>query len=174
MKDRQKTNVVFRKYPDGEIVALFPHEKWNLKGTECACYHHIGQHGGAEYEFVINRTVPATEAEYKELFEELEERGYNLAVFGDDKMLAAMKRECDNEQEIKDLFLAFRFMEITSDKGRKITFNSAVKHMGVYSYVAILYRATYHCTSEYVDLSYTDDDIPVGIHYNFRHTGWGK
>ena len=167
MKDREKTNVVFRKYPDGEIVALFPHEKWNMEESECACYHHNGQHGAAEYGFVINRTVPATEAEYKELVEELEEIGYNLAVFGDDKMLAEMRRECEDEQEVRDLFLAFKFMEVKSSNGRKITFNSALKHMGVYAYIAAFYRATYHFTT-----GFSDED--KGIYYSFRHTGWGK
>lgn len=168
MKDRQKTDVIFRKWKDdGQIIAIFPHEDWNLEGTECASYMHIGQHSGCEYQFVINRTVPATEAEYKELFEELEERGYNLAVFGDDKMLAEMRRQCKDEQEVRDLFLAFKFMEVKSGSGRKITFNSALKHMGVFAYVAVFYRATYHRTTGF-------GDKDKGISYSFCNTGWGK
>jgi hypothetical protein len=43
-------------------------------------YEHVGQHGGANYAGVMCRTRPAKPSEYKDLQEELEERGYNLRI----------------------------------------------------------------------------------------------
>ena len=73
-----KTKVVFRKYKDGEILALFPELSEGGAGVES--YIHVGQHGGADYSGCIRRTVPATPEEYKDLAEELESIGYNLLI----------------------------------------------------------------------------------------------
>lgn len=64
------TKVVFRRFPDGEIIALFPEftNKFNRTVTD---YMHIGQHGESDYNFVIGATKPAKESEYTELLEEL-------------------------------------------------------------------------------------------------------
>lgn len=78
-KDLDQTVVIFRKYKDGDIIALFP----CLKETDycCTCYQHIGQHGVADFIIVRTMTKPATPEEYSDLFEELTHHfGYNLKV----------------------------------------------------------------------------------------------
>lgn len=75
-------NVVFRKYPDGEIVALFPDIPADPHGRYVLGFQHIGQHGGADYDYVVSQTVPATDAEAADLKAELEgpQYGYVLKV----------------------------------------------------------------------------------------------
>jgi len=70
--------VVFRKWPDGDILALFP----NLDGGtgNCDSYMHVGQHGGAHYASCISATKPANPAEYADLLAELTSIGYDLKV----------------------------------------------------------------------------------------------
>ena len=75
MSKQNKTIVIFRKFNDGEIIALFPFEEWS-NGC-CVSYMHIGQHSGADYNHVITTTKPATKSEYKDLFNELKRVGYN-------------------------------------------------------------------------------------------------
>lgn len=69
--------VVYRKYPNGEIIALFPQIAANVYGWLCHSYMHTGQHGAAEINFIIRKTLPATPNEYAELQAELEQIGYN-------------------------------------------------------------------------------------------------
>ena len=87
MKDSYKTNIIFRKarYEDGstEILAIFPdsYEEYRKMGRyEIDCYAHIGQHGTASMDFYYQNTKKATPSEYKELFEELENIGYNIRI----------------------------------------------------------------------------------------------
>ncbi|HDZ14732.1 hypothetical protein LCGC14_0844740 [marine sediment metagenome] len=68
---------IFRKYPDGEIIALFPQISANISGWHCASYMHVGQYGGATPFFVVSQTRLATPEEYRELYLELERIGYN-------------------------------------------------------------------------------------------------
>ena len=79
-KDKEKTKVVFRKFKDGDIIALFPEIEGgvNQKG-ECMSYMHIGQHSGASYALVYDTKLAKPE-EYADLFAELEGIGYNLDV----------------------------------------------------------------------------------------------
>lgn len=72
----ETTRVAFRKYPDGQIVALFSDIPWNRKHGEVTSYMHIGQHGAADYHHVIAGTKPATEDEYTGLLAELKLIGY--------------------------------------------------------------------------------------------------
>ena len=67
---------VFRKYPDGDIIALFPAEAATYDGVHCVSYAHIGQHCAADYSGVIAATKPAKPHEYRELRAELEQVGY--------------------------------------------------------------------------------------------------
>jgi len=80
-KDTYKTDVIFRKYKDGgAILALFPYSVGDRNGN-VECYEHIGQHGTGDYEHCVNTlTIPATEAEAKDLKVELESIGYDLVV----------------------------------------------------------------------------------------------
>ena len=51
--------------------------------TRCgalAVYQHVGQHCAADYNLCIAQSDPAAPAAYKDLYEELERRGYNLSV----------------------------------------------------------------------------------------------
>ena len=77
MKDLHKTTVIFRRFK-GEIIALFPYERESNR--LCLSYMHIGQHGSANYHYVISDSQPVKETEYKPLFDELESIGYNLIV----------------------------------------------------------------------------------------------
>lgn len=84
-KDTDKTTVIFRVWKSGsgkgDVIALFPLEKWDDRGMSlCQSYEHVGQHGGANYNGVMNRTRPATPAEYADLRRELEGIGYALDV----------------------------------------------------------------------------------------------
>lgn len=40
------TKVIFRKFRDGSVIALFPNIPWDNNGN-IASYMHVGQHGGA-------------------------------------------------------------------------------------------------------------------------------
>lgn len=81
------TEVIFRKYPKregGQIIALFPYDCETRFGT-CESYMHIGQHGTADYQGVMQSTKPASPAEYADLKVELgnygpAEANYNLKV----------------------------------------------------------------------------------------------
>ena len=74
------TKVIFRKFKDGEVIALFPQEPATSDGWECMSYMHIGQHATATPDLMYN-TKPAMPWEYSELYKELKSVGYNdLAV----------------------------------------------------------------------------------------------
>jgi len=71
----QKIKTVFRQFPDGEIIALFPYEIVDDR-CNCLAYAHTGQHGAANYTHVINTTKPAKDAQ--KLKRELESIGYEI------------------------------------------------------------------------------------------------
>lgn len=78
-KDTDITRVVFRIWRDtGEVIAFFPDVPADKKYM--MSYMHIGQHGEADYQYLIKETSLATPAEYKPLKEELESIGYHLRV----------------------------------------------------------------------------------------------
>ena len=68
--------VVFRKWKDGEVIALFP-DDMNLHDGTVTSYMHVGQHGAADYAGVVAVTRPATEAEYRPLLCELRSVEYD-------------------------------------------------------------------------------------------------
>ena len=70
------TRVVFRKWKNGDIIALFPDEPWSRSSYMTTSYMHVGQHGAADYADVIADTSPAQENEYKDLLNELKTIGY--------------------------------------------------------------------------------------------------
>ena len=93
-----KTAVVFRKYKEGDIIALFPYEIDS--GTCIMSYQHVGQHSGADYDHMIHCTKPAKQKEYRDLYTELVGIGYDLEIIKRQnrrKYLAAKK------ELIKDL-----------------------------------------------------------------------
>jgi hypothetical protein len=77
-----ETIVVFRKDRTGwkDCFALFPELPSDDQGFLCTAFQHIGQHCAADYHGCIAASDPATPAEYRDLYEELERRGYNLSV----------------------------------------------------------------------------------------------
>ncbi len=83
MKDGKVKNepVIFRKYPDGDIIALFPIIAVDTIGYNCESYMHVGQHGAANPRIVVSQTKLAKPKEYRVLKKELEcQVGYHLKV----------------------------------------------------------------------------------------------
>ena len=70
------TTVVFRKWKNGDIIALFPDEPWSQSNYMTTSYMHVGQHGAAYYTAVIAETSLAHDNEYKDLLSELKAIGY--------------------------------------------------------------------------------------------------
>jgi hypothetical protein len=79
MSSEVKTIVVFRKWNDGSILALFPDERVDYRGN-CGCYAHIGQHSAADYKSCIAASKPAKPSEYAALQRELESPPYNYRL----------------------------------------------------------------------------------------------
>ena len=74
------TKVIFRKFRDGEIIALFPQEPADCIGWLCMSYMHTGQHAAAT-PYLMYDTKPAMPWEYADLYNELKSIGYDdLAV----------------------------------------------------------------------------------------------
>ena len=69
-KDKIVLKVVFRKFENSQIIALFP-EMTNKRMYRIESYMKIGQHSECDPS-IINITKPATESEYKELLKELQ------------------------------------------------------------------------------------------------------
>lgn len=73
------TPVIFRKFKDGEVIALFPALAGDGDISTCCSYMHIGQHGSASID--LGKRIPlASRKEYLPLKKELEGKGYNLKV----------------------------------------------------------------------------------------------
>ena len=75
-----ETIVIFRREHEGGCFALFPELPADECGFHCTAYQHVGQHCAADYDLCVSRSGPAVPAEYADLFEELERRGYALTV----------------------------------------------------------------------------------------------
>ena len=96
------TKVIFRKFPDGEIIALFPELPGDMKVNHCLSYLHIGQHGCADTAIYYD-TKPIKFADIEGqnatnfLCRELTAIGYNLTVVSrfsyqmDQKRIAALR-----------------------------------------------------------------------------------
>jgi hypothetical protein len=76
----EREKVVFRVWPDGDVIALFPRIAANVDGYECQSYEHVGQHGGADPMAIVQATRLAKPAEYRELARELRGLGYKLRI----------------------------------------------------------------------------------------------
>lgn len=73
------TKVIFRKFKNGEVVALFPQEPATSDGWECMSYMHVGQHGSAD-PMIVHDTKVANPKEYAPLVAELLSLGYRLDI----------------------------------------------------------------------------------------------
>jgi hypothetical protein len=78
--DKEITKVIFKKWPDGDVIAVFPELPGTIQWLFCMCYEHVGQHGSANVE-LMRSLAPAKPEEYADLKEELESIGYNLKVY---------------------------------------------------------------------------------------------
>lgn len=83
-KDKEITEVIFRKFKNGDLIALFPYLV-GFRYGDCMSYMHVGQHGEASLGLIYgdqfnNKTLLAAPDEYKPLFDELSNLGYNLRV----------------------------------------------------------------------------------------------
>jgi hypothetical protein len=74
------TPVIFRAYPDGDIVALFPTLPADQYGYFCMSYATVGQHSAASPTLVIDDTDECFDSEREDLKIELEGRGYDDLV----------------------------------------------------------------------------------------------
>ena len=71
----KKLPVIFRRFKEGDIIALFPGQTGTNDSSTCNSYQHIGQHGSASVN-LSNATTPAKYAEYLPLLRELRQIGY--------------------------------------------------------------------------------------------------
>lgn len=80
-KDNFDTIVVFRKFDDGEVIALMPKDSWIDGGGEAfiTSYQHIGQHSGASLD-LLEDLQKCSEEDYRDLKRELENIGYRVKV----------------------------------------------------------------------------------------------
>lgn len=78
-KDTYKTKVIFRKWKDGQIIAIFPEELGDYSPYTCSSYMSIGQHSACD-PLIIQTTKSAKKNEYQDLFDELTKIGYDLQV----------------------------------------------------------------------------------------------
>lgn len=73
------TPVIFRTFPGGEVIALFPTEPGTNDPSTCMGYMHTGQHGDADVSLVAD-TRPATVNQRRALRRELEAIGYRVKL----------------------------------------------------------------------------------------------
>lgn len=77
-KDETATTVIFRRFKDGDVIAILPYEIATKQG-HVSSYMHIGQHSAASLD-VIGDTKLATPEQYAELQKELESIGYVMDI----------------------------------------------------------------------------------------------
>lgn len=78
MAQTTETKMAFRKFPDGEIIALFVDDV-DTRFQSCESYMFHGEHAPAELT-LIESLEPAGEEEYRDLKLTLESRGYRISV----------------------------------------------------------------------------------------------
>lgn len=78
MTESTETKMAFRKFDNGEIIALFVEDIDSRFGS-CESYMFKGEHAPADIS-LIDALLPATEEEYREMKLTLEARGYRVAV----------------------------------------------------------------------------------------------
>jgi hypothetical protein len=77
-----KTRAMFRRFPEGDILAIFPDidERPHDPGLFCLSYANCGQHGSADVALCLQHTEAATKDERADLEKELREIGYELEI----------------------------------------------------------------------------------------------
>ena len=74
-----KTNVIFRKFNNNEVIALFPDLLSGQHNEYIMSYMHIGQHGDASKE-LMTELKHAKPSEFESLYLELKQIGYDLKL----------------------------------------------------------------------------------------------
>lgn len=69
------TRLAFRKFPEGDIIAIFPYDNYGKAGLVNS-YQHVGQHGAASLS-LLDELEQCSPDEYKSLYDELESIGYH-------------------------------------------------------------------------------------------------
>lgn len=81
--DNEIVDVLFRVSKDDrdDVFALFPEVLSTMDDpSQCLCFQHVGQHNSAHLADCIRTSRAARPAEYHDLKQELEGRGYKLNV----------------------------------------------------------------------------------------------
>ena len=73
---KTETPIIFRKWKDADVIAIFPTILGTMDAYTCQMYEHVGQHGAGDPIGVIGKTSPAKPREYSALLKELHQRGY--------------------------------------------------------------------------------------------------
>jgi len=92
------TKVIYRIYPDGDTIAIFPELPDDIYGYRSTIYQHIGQHGGAYHSDIVATTRMASPEEYSPLHNELSNRGYNLVIVKRESQAMRDNRRKDAQQ----------------------------------------------------------------------------
>lgn len=94
--------VLFRKYPDGEVIALFPAKPGPMQVLDMKAYSQ--QDGSFDMDLAAWRdsTIPATEEDAAALRAELEAKGIKLRVIGEDEIT----EEMDDVRRSRNSFVA--------------------------------------------------------------------
>jgi len=74
------TKVIFRKFPDGDVIAIFPQIAADSNRYHCLSYMRVGQHSACDPLGVVRKTKPATRREVEPLEMELASIGYSLEI----------------------------------------------------------------------------------------------
>lgn len=96
--DLEKTTVIFRQFrKGGDIIALFPELPGSVSPSTCLSYQFIGQHGIADFNYVVQATRLCNPTNYKPLQDELESLGYNLRIV----------KRCSSKMRLKCVYFDF-------------------------------------------------------------------
>lgn len=97
----EKTKVIFRKFPDGEVIALFPELPGTNSVSDCLNYMHVGQHGSGKATLDGTKSIAIDDCpcqvKVNQLRRELRAIGYTLTVVSrfsyqmDQKRIAALR-----------------------------------------------------------------------------------
>lgn len=94
------TPVIFRKFKEGDVIAILPTLLGDYDLATCLSYMHVGQHGACEPDGLVQITTLARPEEYASLLKELEGIGYSdLKVY---KRLQYKWRE-ERERELRNI-----------------------------------------------------------------------
>lgn len=76
---KSKVEVVFRIFPDGDVIAMFPKNVGNEWWNTCGCFKHMnyqqtGTFEGQNHRYIARKTRLAKPREYRALLRELKAR----------------------------------------------------------------------------------------------------